>query len=90
MQHDATMRTSDTDYIVNGKLVNAAQLLDAIFDPTSRPSIRWLRTQTKAKTIPHVRIGHLVFFDVEMVRTALAGKNLVRHRMTTTRIPAVA
>jgi hypothetical protein len=27
-----------------------------------------------------VRIGHLVFFDVELVRIALASKNLVRGR----------
>ena len=67
---------------VDGKLVTAQQLLDDLFDPGARPSIRWLRSQTKAKSIPHIRIGHLVFFDVEMVRTALAKKNLVRHRMT--------
>jgi len=67
--------------VLKGKLVNADQLLEQIFDPTAKPSLRWLRTQTKAKAIPHVRIGHLVFFDVEMVRTALATKNLVRHRV---------
>ena len=66
---------------LTGKLVNAEQLLDALFDPEARPSLRWLRTQTKAKTIPYVRLGHLIFFDVEMVRSALASKNLVRHRM---------
>lgn len=67
---------------LNGKLVGAEQLLDQLFDPGAKPSLRWLRTQTKAKSIPYVRIGHLVFFDVEMVRTALAAKNLVCHRMT--------
>jgi hypothetical protein len=82
MQHDATMRTSDTDCVVSGKLLNGQQLLDALFDPGSRPSIRWLRTQVKARTIPTIRIGHLCFFDLEMVRASLAGKNLVRHRMT--------
>ena len=63
-----------------GKLVNAQQLLDLLFTPECKPSLRWLRTQTKAKTIPHIRIGHLVFFDVEMVRTVLANKNLVHGR----------
>ena len=62
------------------KLVSAQQLLDAMFAPDSRPSIRWLRTQTKARTIPFFRIGHLIFFDVEMVRTALTEKNLLLHR----------
>jgi len=67
---------------VRGKLLNAEQLLEQLFSPESKPSMRWLRTQTKAKSIPHVRIGHLVFFDLEMVRTALAGKNLVRGKVT--------
>jgi hypothetical protein len=66
---------------LTGKLVNAEQLLEELFAPECKPSLRWLRSQTKAKTIPHVRIGHLVFFDVEMVRSALAGKNTVRGRM---------
>lgn len=67
---------------VKGKLVNGQQLLEQLFDPVAKPSMRWLRTQTKAKSIPFIRIGHLVFFDVDMVRAALAAKNLVRHRMT--------
>ena len=66
---------------VKGKLVSAEQLLEQLFAPECKPSLRWLRSQTKSKTIPHIRIGHLVFFDLDMVRVALAGKNLVRHRM---------
>ncbi len=65
---------------VNGKLVNAEQMLAEVFTPECKPSIRWLRSQTKAKAIPHIRIGHLVFFDVDMVRAALAGTRLVRGR----------
>lgn len=67
--------------VMNGKLVSAEQLLDQLFDPGAKPSIRWLRSQTKAKAIPHIKIGHLVFFEVEMVRAALAAKNLIRHRV---------
>lgn len=78
------------DMTLTGKLVNGAQLLEALFDPDSRPSIRWLRTQTKAKTIPHVRIGHLVFFDVPMVRAALASRNLVRRRVSAVAARAIA
>ena len=72
------------DISVKGKLVGAEQLLDQLFDQDARPSIRWLRQQTKAKAIPFVRIGHLIFFDVDMVRAALSAKNLVagRHLMT--------
>lgn len=65
---------------LSGKLVKAEQLLDALFDPVARPSLRWLRTQTKSRAIPYLRVGHLIFFDVELVRTALANKNLVRGR----------
>jgi hypothetical protein len=70
-----------SEMMLRGKLVSAEQLLEQLFAPECKPSLRWLRTQTKAKSIPHVRIGHLVFFDVEMVRAALAGKNTVRGRM---------
>jgi hypothetical protein len=55
-----------------------------LFDQDARPSIRWLRQQTKAKAIPFIRIGHLVFFDVDMVRAALSAKNLVAGRHLTT------
>jgi len=68
------------DMIVKGKLVSAEQLLEQVFARECKPSLRWLRTQTKAKAIPHIRLGHLVFFDLDMVRTALANKNLVRGR----------
>ena len=73
-----------SDIIVKGKLMSGEQLLTALFDPESRPSIRWLRNQTKAKAIPFIRIGHLVFFDLDMVRAALAGKNLVGGRLLAT------
>jgi hypothetical protein len=71
------------DISVKGKLVGAEQLLDQLFDENSRPSLRWLREQTRARSIPFIRIGHLVFFDVEMVRTALAAKNMVGGRHLT-------
>ncbi len=79
-----------SDVTLKGKLVSAEQLLEQLFAPECKPSLRWLRSQTKAKSIPYVRIGHLVFFDVEMVRTALAARNLVRHRMAAPRLQAAA
>lgn len=84
------MHNGMTEMPLKGKLVCAQQLLDQLFDPGARPSLRWLRAMTKAKAIPHIRIGHLVFFDVEMVRAALAGRNLVRHRMSAPRVQAAA
>lgn len=73
--------------VPKGKLVSAQQLLDQLFDPGSKPSIRWLRARTRAETIPYYRIGHLVYFDVEMVRAVLADKNLVRHRIKAPTFP---
>jgi hypothetical protein len=78
------------EVVLKGKLVTAVQLLEQLFDDDARPSLRWLRTQTKAKAIPHIRIGHLVFFDVDMVRSALAAKSLVRRRMAAQRMQAAA
>ena len=76
---------------VKGKLVSAEEMLEQVFAPQCKPSLRWLRTQTKAKSIPHIRIGHLVFFDVEMVRAALVDKRLVRGRtLTLATVPKVA
>jgi hypothetical protein len=69
--------------MIKDKLVDAEQLLNQLFSPECKPSLRWLRTQTKAKVIPFIRIGHLVFFDVEMVRAALVDKRLVRGKAFT-------
>ena len=80
------MQVSANELAVKGKLVSAEQLLDQLFDPQCRPSLRWLRSQTKSKSIPHIRIGHLVFFDMDMVRAVLADTNLVRHRMAAVRV----
>ena len=76
------MNSGMNQLVVKGKLVSAEQLLEQLFDPDCKPSLRWLRSQTKSKAIPFIRIGHLVFFDMDMVRSALACKNLVRHRMS--------
>ena len=61
-------------------LVRAEQLLEQLFAPECKPSLRWLRSQMKAKTIPFFKIGHLTFFDVDMARDALEAKNLIRSR----------
>lgn len=65
---------------LKGKLVDAERLLLAVWEPECRPSLRWLRGQTKANTIPYIKLGHLVFFDVDLVRAALAARNLRKHR----------
>jgi hypothetical protein len=62
----------------NKKLVNGEQLLAELFDESCRPTKRWLAYQTKARAIPRIKIGALVFFDVEQVRAKLAEKNTIR------------
>ena len=53
------------------KLVTANRLLELLFDEVGRPSLRWLRKQQARKTIPYIKIGRRVFFDVPQVRLAL-------------------
>lgn len=63
-----------------GQLVDALGLLDRLFDKKSRPSVRWVREQTANRTIPFIKVGHLVFFDINQVREALARRNTVKAR----------
>lgn len=59
-------------------LVNAEGLLRALFpDETSRPSVRWLRMQQKARTVPYVKWDRLVMFDPDQVRAALEKHNTI-------------
>ena len=54
------------------QLVDANGLLHTLFpDPKSRPSLRWLRGQQANRTIPFVKMGRLVFFDVKEVERAI-------------------
>lgn len=60
------------------RYVRAEQLLAALFSPEVRPSLRWLRQQQKARAIPFVKIGRLVFFDPLAVKLHLETKRTVR------------
>ena len=62
------------------KLVKIEQLRDELFAKGARPGLRTLHTWKRNKIIPHIRIGHLIFFDVEQVRAALANRNTVKAR----------
>lgn len=54
-------------------LLNAEGILNAVWpDPSSRPSLRWMREQQAKRTLPYVKCGRLVFFDPAKVRQALA------------------
>ena len=56
------------------KLVDGSKLLEILFEETSRPSLRWLRKMQAEKKVPYIKIGRLVRFDVEEVRTSLLKK----------------
>lgn len=62
------------------RLVDAEGLLFALFDKDSRPSLRWIREMQAQRRIPYYKIGRLVRFDVEKVRTALADQWAVEPR----------
>jgi hypothetical protein len=57
---------------LGSKYVHARKLLKELFDDECRPSIRWLRYNQDS--LPHVRIGRLVYFDPEAVRAHLSAK----------------
>jgi len=62
-------------------LVSANTLLAVIWpEEKDRPSIRWLREQQARRAIPFVKMGHLVFFDIDRVRAAIEGKFTMKAR----------
>jgi hypothetical protein len=61
-------------------LVDAHGLLDALFDDDSRPSLRWVREMQKRRILPYIKVGHLVRFDVDRVRTVLDERFTVQRR----------
>ncbi len=76
-----------TEIKISGKLVRAEQLLEQLFTPECKPSLRWLRTQTKLKTIPHFKIGGLVYFDAELVRVALRNSSMPKRMRLRQEVP---
>jgi hypothetical protein len=53
------------------KLVNAEKLLEALFEPESRPCKRTLWNWVRQGYVPAVRVGKSVFFNLEKVRKRL-------------------
>ena len=58
----------------HNQLVSGKKLLELLFDEESRPTVRWLHNQQKARTIPYVKIGALVFFNPDQVRKTLESR----------------
>lgn len=55
----------------NGLLIAAEVMAEVWPDPASRPSIRWFREMQARRVIPHIKMGHLTFFEADRVRAAL-------------------
>ncbi len=67
------------NYALENGLVDARRLLEIVWpDETCRPSLRTLRSWQKARRIPFLQIGRLIFFDPKMVREHLTSKALVK------------
>jgi hypothetical protein len=60
------------------RYVDAPKLLEILFDEASRPSLRWIRDQQKARTLPFAKIGRLVFFDPVACKATLDAKSAKR------------
>jgi len=62
------------------QLVDAHGLLEALFDPACRPTVRWVRQMQAQRRIPYLKIGRLVRFDLVQVRHALAETSTIHVR----------
>ena len=60
------------------RYVDAEKLREILFDEASRPSLRWIRDQQKARRLPFAKIGRLVFFDPVACKAALEAKSAGR------------
>jgi hypothetical protein len=59
-----------SNHMEQGGMVDGPRLLENLFpNPLCRPSLRWLRTNQR--TLPHVRIGRLIWFDPRLVKAHL-------------------
>ena len=63
---------------MGARYVDAEKLLEILFDEASRPSLRWIRDQQKARRLPFAKIGRLVFFDPIACKAALDAKSAGR------------
>ena len=44
------------------QLVTIERLREIVWESASRPSVQWLRKETKRRMIPHVRRGRLIYY----------------------------
>ena len=44
------------------QLVSAERLREIVWDEASRPSLQWIRKETKRRMLPFIRRGRLIFY----------------------------
>ena len=49
--------------------VTGERLLEILWPANCRPSLQWLRKETKRRMIPHIRRGRLIFYRPRSVMT---------------------
>jgi hypothetical protein len=72
--NETTPQTGQTNLTTATGYVDGPKLLELLFDEASRPSLRWLRDQQKARALPFAKIGRLCFFDPILVKAHLDAK----------------
>ena len=71
---NAPMATPNDSSDLGEQYVDGMKLLEILFPADCRPTLRWLRDQQKARRIPFVKIGRLVFFCPAQVRRVLESR----------------
>lgn len=64
---NAGTRTSATPLSELEQWVDVVRLRDIVWDSASRPSLQWLRKETKRRMIPHLRRGRRIFYRPQSV-----------------------
>ncbi len=68
------MDTPPSTYIENQLTDIVGLRLSGIFPKGKEPSIRTLRAWTKLRRIPHLRVGHFVYYDLSEVAVHIRTK----------------
>jgi len=74
MNESPGSESTGADVASEQQYVNGEKLLEILFPPDCRPTVRWLQDQRAARRIPFVKIGRLVFFSPAQVRKALENR----------------
>jgi len=73
------MQAEPITLVEQAGLVDGPRLLENVFpNPACRPSLRWLRSNQRS--LPHVRIGRLIWFNPQLVKSHLDARAMGKVR----------